>query len=778
MRRTAGWVWCFLMGGLLVVPNSTPAGNPDSLHWSFRPIIRPLVPRVGRAVWVREPIDSFVLQRLRREGVGPSDVAQRETLIRRVTLDLTGMPPDIQEVTTFLQNTRPTAYEELVDRLLASPHYGERWARTWLDVAHYADSDGYLTDQLRPVAWRFRQWVVDALNRDMGFDQFTIEQLAGDLLPDATTDQKIATGFLRQTLSNREGGADVEEFRVNQVKDRVSTLGTVWLGLTVACGECHDHKYDPISQREFFELYAFFNTASEVNIDAPLTGELAPYLRVKPGYDQRRRALVEPQREAIVKLQRRWEQRLLEADVNPGQDYQWDRRWEILGLIWGGGFGEGQLEGQEIVKLAPALRTPTQRARIFEYFLRFGAEIDPSRFGQLGLSGIKSAIDALNAELPGLSRAAVICETPHDRPTFIQNGGLYNDPGDRVEPNTPAVLPALPGNGERNRLALAKWLVARENPLTARVTINRLWQEFFGRGLVVTSGDFGLRGERPSHPGLMDWLAAEFVDREWSVKRIQRQLVCAAVYRQSSRERADLQARDPGNALLARQASLRLTAEAVRDCTLAVSGLLVRRIGGPSVRPPQSTAVVMGGFGNSGWQPADGEDRYRRALYTFIKRSTPFPELVTFDAPNTRESCTRRERSNTPLQALTLLNSPFFQEASQQLALRTLLPDPTGTLPDPTGTLPDPTGSLQQPAVLAQRIDEGFRICTGRFPNSSEKQLLASCYQRLREVVGRAPQTAQQVMPYPVPDVDRLDAAAWAGVCSVMLNLHEFITRN
>ena len=771
MRRMTGrgWPWGMLVGVLLVVPSSARSDTPDHVHWSFRPILRPSVPPVQRDMWGREPIDFFVLRRLQREGLVPSPMARRETLIRRVTLDLTGMPPSNPEITAFLQNTRPTAYEEVVDRLLASPHYGERWARVWLDVAHYADSDGYLTDQLRPVAWRFRQWVVDALNQDMRFDQFTIEQLAGDLLPDATTEQKIATGFLRQTLSNREGGADVEEFRVNQVKDRISTVGTVWLGLTVACSECHDHKYDPISQREFFELYAFFNTASEVNIDAPLAGELEPYLRAKPAYDQQRRALIDPQRTPISRLQRRWEQRLLEADGNPGQDYQWDRNWEILGLIWGGGFGEGQLEGQEIVKLAPALRTPTQRARIFEYFLRFGAETDRAQFEELGLSEIKSAIDALNAELPKLSRAAVMCETPHARTTFIQHGGVYNNPGEPVEPNTPRVLPALPENAERNRLALARWLVTRENPLTARVTINRLWQEFFGRGFVLTSDDFGARGEQPSHPGLMDWLASEFVEREWSVKRLQRQVVCASVYRQSSRERVELQTRDPDNVLLARQASLRLSAEAVRDSALAVSGLLVRRIGGPSVRPPQSAAVVMGGFGDSGWQAADGEDRYRRALYTFIKRSTPFPELVTFDAPNTRESCTRRERSNTPLQALTLLNAPFFQEASQQLAMRTLLRTAGESLALP---------GEPRPAGLSRRIDLGFRICLGRYPNSQEKQLLLACYQRLREVVARTPQTAQQVMPDRLPNVDRRDAAAWVGVCSVLLNLHEFITRN
>ena len=558
--RKAGVV----LGSLLVLgvsawPTMVAAADPvEQQHWSYRPIVRSDVPRTGRDGRARNAIDSFVFRRLEAEGIAPSSMASRETLIRRVTLDLIGLPPTPRQVTEFLNDMRPGAYERVVDRLLASPHYGERWARPWLDVAHYADSDGYLTDQLRPVAWRFRHWVVEALNRDMPFDRFTIEQLAGDLLPGATTQQKIATGFLRQTLSNREGGADVEEFRVMQVKHRVATVGTVWLGSTVGCSACHDHKFDPITQREFYELYAFFNSADEVNIDAPLPGELEPYREKRPEYDRRRRELIDPRSVEIEKLRRRWELRLLEANANPGQDYRWDRRWEILGLIWRQGLGEGQLEGQEIVKLAPARRSRSQREQLFEYFLRFGADIDSKRFSELGLSQIKSGIDTLNRELPRLSRAATVRETQNPRKTFLQNRGVYNDRGPVVEPGTPGFLPPISKPPQRNRLALARWLVSRNNPLTSRVTVNRVWQEFFGRGLVLTSEDFGIQGERPTHPELLDWLAGRFMGQGWSTKWLHRQIVCSAVYRQSSRVRPELRERDPDNRLLARQSSLRL----------------------------------------------------------------------------------------------------------------------------------------------------------------------------------------------------------------------------
>ena len=726
-------------------------------HWSYRAIVRPEVPLADRSEWARNAIDLFVLRRLNREDIVPSVVASRETLVRRVTLDLIGLPPTPEEVTAFVHDPRPGAYERVVDRLMASPHYGERWARPWLDVAHYADSDGYLTDQLRPVAWRFRHWIVEVLNRDMPFDRFTIEQLAGDLLPEATIEQKIATGFLRQTLSNREGGADVEEFRVMQVKDRVATVGTVWLGSTVGCSACHDHKFDPITQREFYGLYAFFNSADEVNIDAPLPGEREPYRQKRPEYDRRRRDLIAPRFVEIDKLQRRWELRLLEANANPGQDYRWDRRWEILGLIWRQGLGEGQLEGQEIVKLAPARRSRWQREQLFEYFLRFGSDIDSKRFGELGLNQIKSGIDALNRELPRLSRAATVRETQNPRTTFFQNRGVYNDRGPVVEPDTPGFLPPIRKPRQRNRLDLARWLVSRENPLTSRVTVNRAWQEFFGRGLVLTSEDFGIQGERPTFPDLLDWLADRFMDQGWSMKWLHRQIVCSAVYRQSSHVRPEIWERDPDNRLLARQSNLRLTAEAIRDSALAASGLLSRSLGGPSVRPPQSASTVMGGFGKSGWKVSEGTDRYRRALYIFIKRATPFPQLAIFDAPNARDSCTHRERSNTPLQALTLLNDPLFFEASQALAQRVL---------------------RKIDGDVHQRMDYVFQICTARLPTVLERRELVASHRQLTAVLRQDPRAVAELVPGEVEGLDPVEMGAWTGVCSVMLNLHEFITRD
>ena len=739
--RTPCAVWLLIHCGQPLLADESNSGQK---HWSFQPIVRPQLPRIKDQGWTKNPIDAFVFRRLSKEGLRPSPQANRTTLMRRVTLDLTGLPPTPNEVAAFLADKSPNSYERLVDRLLASPHYGERWARPWLDVAHYADSDGYLTDQLRPVAWRFRQWVVDALNRDKRFDAFTLEQLAGDLLPKATINQRIATGFLRQTLSNREGGANVEEFRVMQVKDRVQTVATTWLGLTAGCAACHDHKYDPITQREFYQLYAFFDSADEVNVDAPLPGELKPYEASKPKYDRARRKLMAPRAAEIAKLQRRWELRLLEANANPGRDYRWDRHWEILGLIWGGGKGEGQLEGQEIVKLDPSKRTARDQQRIFEYFLRFGSPIDSKRFSELGLSQIKSQIDSLNRSLPKLSRAATMREARNPRKVHLQVDGVYNNLGDPVRAATPAVLPALQKRQGLSRFDFARWLLSSSNPLTTRVTVNRIWQEFFGRGLVRTSDDFGIRGDRPSHPQLLDWLATELVVGNWSVKRLHRTIVTSATYRQSSRETTKLRRLDPDNVLLARQSSLRLPAEAVRDSTLAVSGLLVRRIGGPSVRPPQSASVVMGGFGNSGWKAARGEGRYRRALYTFIKRATPFPQLVTFDAPNARHSCTRRERSNTPLQALTLLNDPLFFGAAEALAKRILR---------------EPNGNLKE------RLNRLFQLCMARQPTARERIALSNSYRELHGILQK--------------DTNKdAELGAWTGVCSVLLNLHEFITRD
>ena len=749
------FLFSWLLWGLWVAPTVAPTMAAEQ-HWSFRPIERPGVPAVTRSDWIKTPIDAFVLGRLESEGIDPSPAASREMLIRRVTLDLIGLPPTPEEVTAFVSDTGDNAYKKVVDRLLASPHYGERWARPWLDLAHYADSDGYLTDQKRRFAWRYRHWLVDALNRDLPFDQFTIYQLAGDLLAEATLDQKIATGFLRQTLSNREGGADLEEYRVLQVKDRASTVGVVWLGLTVGCAQCHDHKIDPITQREFYELYAFFNSADEVNIDAPLPGELEAFRQANAGYLKRRSELITPHAEELAPLQRRWELRMLEAADNPGEHAHWDRQWEILGLIWGQGLGEGQLEGQNIIRLDPASRTASQSDRLLDYFLQWGKSIDPQRLGQPPLNAVSTETTELNTDedRPRLTRASIMAETPHPRPAFMQLGGVFTDRGEAVNPDTPACLPAFSPDVPRNRLSLARWLVAPENPLTSRVAVNRMWQEFFGQGLVRTSGDFGAMGESPSHGELLDWLAVDFRQHGWRIKRMHKQIVMSATYRQSSQMRPELLSLDPQNKLWARQASLRISAEAVRDCTLAVSGLLATKVGGPSVRPPRPPTVLMR---EVKWEASEGDDRYRRGLYTFVRRTNPFPQSETFDAPGGGETCTSRERSNTPLQALMLLNDPVFFEAAGALAARIV---------------------GEQPGTIGERIDHGFRICTARSPEPGERDALVASFHRLHGILRREGTEDAKLAPHEIAGLDAAEAGAWVGVASVMLNLHEFITRD
>jgi len=734
---------------------SKPAATAEkSKHWSFQPARKPPVPPVRDSAWVSNEIDHFILARLEREGIKPSAESDRATLIRRLSLDLVGLPPTPEAVAAFLQDHRPDAYERLVDRLLDSSHYGEKWARHWLDLARYADSDGYETDQLRPHAWRYRHWVIEALNRDMPFDRFTIEQIAGDLLPGATVDQRVATGFHRNTLSNREGGADLEEFRVEQVVDRASTVGTVWLGLTVGCARCHDHKYDPISQREFYQFYALFNSADEINIDAPLPGDMGPYLRARAEYERKRRELLAPLEKELVELQASWEKGLLEAEANPGRDHRWDRAYEVLGLIWGGHQGEGQLEGIRIVKTPLEQRTQSQKDRLLDYFIRRGSIISEERFKALQLKEVGQKLDELEKACPPLPRAPTMEESPIPRATQIHIRGNFRDLGIEVKPGTPAVLPPLPDGSAPPRLRLARWLSSPDNPLTARVTVNRSWQELFGRGLVLTSEDFGKQGSLPTHPELLDWLAAEFMERGWSLKKLHKLMVMSACYRQSSKARPELQTLDPNNTLLARQSRRRLPAELIRDSALAISGLLNPQIGGPSVRPPQPESVSQQGFDNK-WVVSEGSQRYRRGLYIFLQRTSPFAQLVTFDLADPGRSCTRRERSNSPLQALTLLNDEVFFEAAQALAVRIL---------------------LEQPGSAADRIAYGFRLAVAREPDAVEKNRLASYLERQTEVFRQNRAEAEAMMAVHIEGVDPAERAAWVALSSVLLNLDEFIT--
>jgi hypothetical protein len=723
-------------------------------HWAYIPpaesLARSGASQAPMAVKNRHSlIDELIRSRLAKEGIQPSPEADRVTLIRRVTLDLTGLPPSPLEVDAFVNDARGDAFERVVDRLLMSEHFGERWARWWLDLAHYGDSDGYLQDFIRPVAWRYRQWVVDAFNRDMPFDQFTIEQLAGDLLPNATVSQRMGTGFLRNTLSNREGGADLEEYRVNQTIDRTMTLGTTWLALTTGCAQCHDHKFDAISQREYYQLYAFFNNADEVNINAPLPGEREPYEAAKQEHDRKRAELLAPLAKPLAELQADWEKRLLHAEAHPNEDFAWDRTLELLGLQWGQSLGEGQLEGLNIIKTPLAQRTQDQRDRLLDYFLKSMPAALSDKSKELKLSELKSKLDALTKELPPVTRAPGMMTFPTPRQTHVHLRGEFRRKGEEVKAGTPAALPPLKGSADR--LALARWLVSPEHPLTARVVVNRLWQELFGRGIVGTSENFGVRGDRPSHPELLDWMAVEFMKHGWSVKTMLRQIVLSQTYRQSSTARPELVNRDPLNILVARQQRLRLSGEAVRDSALAVSGLLNRTIGGPSVKPPQPASVSKDGYKNA-WEPSTGADRYRRGLYTFIQRTSPFAQFVTFDLPDASRSCTRRERSNTPLQALNLLNDPAFLEAAQGLASRAM---------------------RESRGDDAQRLAHAFALVLSRSPRPEESKRLLAYLDQQRSLFAKDAASARELLQDSPPGSD----ATWIALCSVLLNLDEFINR-
>lgn len=722
-------------------PHEKKSSGKD--HWSFQPIKKPVVPQTRHSDSVRNEIDSFILSRLESEDLSPSPEAEKRTLIRRVTLDLIGLLPDPAEVEEFLKDPDPNAYEKVVNRLLESPHYGEKWARPWLDLCHYGDTDGYLTDALRPVAWRYRDWVVNALNANMPFDQFTIEQLAGDLLPDSTVNQQLATGFLRQALSNREGGADLEEFRVSKVIDRTKMVGTSWLGLTLECCRCHNHKYDPISQKEFYQLYAFFNNDYEINVDAPLSHEKQEYEKNYQIYVEEREKLLAPVKKALEAMQAEWEKQLLHAHKNPEEDRYATRAYEVLGLVWGVKSGEGQNEGEEIIHTDPSLRTTREKNDLTDYFLSRGPLGDHVKYKELGLPDKLNRINELKEKYLGSVRAPAIAKTSHHRQAFVHLRGMHTAPGIPVEPMTPAFLNSYDPSEKPDRLALAEWLVSPENPLTSRVVMNRMWQAFFGKGFVLSSDDFGTQGDKPSHPELLDWLATRYIESGWNTKEMHKLIVMSGTYRQSSIARDDLDQVDPSNRLLARQSPLRLSAESVRDIALNASGLLSPKMGGPSVRPPQPKSVVEEGFGLNTWEVSEGEDKYRRGLYTLILRTSPFAQSVIFDSPNPANICTRRERSNTPLQALNLLNDPVFFEAAQALAKRV---------------------QQEAPENFNKQLEYAFELCFSRMPSPEELKQLTLLYE-------------EELKTSSDQDSKTNKEQAATVVCSVLLNLHEFITR-
>ena len=894
-------------------PQSSEQIATQSDHWAFQTPVRPELPKVSESAWVSNPIDNFVLAELESQGIAPSLEADRDTLIRRLHFDLTGLPPSPDEVDEFVQDSDPNAYMRLVNRLLASPHFGERWGRHWLDLARYADTDGFEKDSMRPWAYRYRDWVIDAFNRDLPYDQFVIQQLAGDLLPKADSDTLLATGFHRNTLTNREGGVDQEEFRVEQVIDRTNTTASVFMGLTMACAQCHSHKYDPLTQREYYGLYAFFNSGLEKDVPAPLPGETEAYKRAKKDYDAKYSTIAaeaSKRKEELLSALPEWEKTLevpagawetlvpvsfasagganferlddnslLLKGVNPATDLYTviaappsqpvkAIRLEALthpdltkngpGRAHNGNFvlaefrvfaapataplerkqvaiasvtADFEQEGLEAALAIDGdpntgwaiyreenmnedrsavfiLSEPVsdERGLVFTFELehRYGREhtigrfrlatttIDPAsitmpenlRTALLTPAGernpeqqnlvlehfasqdtryreIQARLDGLRAGAPQppATLAQAIVENPEPPRTHIHVRGNFLTPGDEVAPHTPAVLPAIEVRGESpDRLDLARWLVSHDHPLTARVQVNRMWTYLFGEGLVSTLDDFGTRGETPTHPELLDWLATEFVNEGWSMKDMIRLIVTSSTYKQASHERPELVDVDPENRLLARQNRFHLEAEVVRDAHLAASGLLNDAIGGSSIRPPLPDGVADLGYANSvKWTTSEGDDKYRRGLYIFFQRTVPYPMLMTFDCPDSNKTVAARNRSNTPLQALNLLNGPVFIECAQELGR------------DVLGQAVDGDDA---------RIRYVFRRCMGRQPSDGEVARLQQFLEEQREAFQQDADEAAKFAGGEQPSsADPAEAAAYTALSRVVMNLDEFITR-
>ncbi len=879
-------------------------------HWSFITPKRPAVPKDANA------IDSFVRARLDREGWKPSPEAAPATLIRRLSLDLTGLPPTPDEVDAFLKDG---SYEKVVDRLLASPRFAERMAIRWLEAARYADTNGYQSDGVRSM-WRWRDWVIDAFHKNMPFDQFTIEQIAGDLLPNPTLSQKIATAFHRNHRTTAEGGIIDEEFRVEYVADRTETTATVWLGLTLGCARCHDHKFDPLLQRDFYSLSAFFNNFAEKGFVYNFGNE-EPYIKA-PTLEQQ--AKLDEYEAKLNAARQRWES--LQSRLAK-QQKQWEKSLGTLGTVWHD--TEGLLvrhtepyDGKQAINLGSDLAKYDHRdaytlsarfnaaspkgciiSRVEDYFegtgwgiylidgkIRFhhifrwtdlGMRIEtkkpvplnewhtvtvtydgsmharnahiyfdgieqelnilfdqalwpinhkvPFRIGagggeeynfkgriedvraynvaftpaQVAAAVIPDSLDKI-AAIPARKRTQaqtdklrfafvgqfmpdefqqakkswlaaraerdkyyasiqtvmVMQESPTPRDTFLLKRGAYDARGEKVPAAVPAFLPALKPDWPANRLGLARWLVSRDNPLTARVAVNRFWQMLFGVGLVKTVEDFGSQGEWPIHPELLDWLAVEFMDSGWDVKHILKTIVMSATYRQSSNVTPELLQRDPENRLLARGSRHRLSAEMIRDQALAVSGLLAGQVGGPSVKPYQPPGLWQELAGGDGYKPDSGDALYRRSLYTYWRRTIQPPSMITFDSP-TRETCVVREnRTNTPLQALNLMNDVAYMEASRKLAERML---------------------VEGGPSARGRITRAFRLALARAPKPKEEEILLGALDKFETKYAKDVKAAEEFLKQGESAVNKTlpvtDLAAYTGVASLILNLDETVTR-
>ena len=943
---------CILVVVLLLSGQSIAADKPDPTkdeakrnHWAFKPPIRPALPEVKNASWVRNPIDRFILAKLEKEGLEPSATADRVTLVRRLSLDLIGLPPTPEEVDAFLKDTSANAYEKVIERLLASPHYGERWGRLWLDAARYADSDGFEKDKMRQVYF-YRDWVINAFNRDLPYDRFIIEQVAGDLLPQATQDQIVATGYLRNSMLNEEGGIDPEQFRMEAMFDRLDAIGKGVLGLTIQCTQCHNHKFDPITQVEYYRMFAFLNNCYEANVavytpleqlkraeifqkikvieddlrhknpdwqkkmrdwEADMTSSEVKWTVVKPTLDssggQKHYVLddgsilaqgyaptkhtteftvkVDSGKIAAVRLELLNDPNLplngpgrsikglfaltefsvlagptdksspkkevnivkATADVNPRDreleaifddrsgkkritgsiQYAIDRKDETA---WSVDIGPGRSNVPREAVFVFDKAVDFSKGAIFTFKLkqnhggwnsddnqnnnlgrfRFAitdnekAEADPlpARVRQLlqipperrtpadqeaifsswrltvpEWKDANDQIERLWEEHPDGSAQLVLRSREMPRQTQVLKRGDFLKPVEPVDPGVPAILHQLPPDSPRDRMAFARWLVDRRSPTTARALVNRVWQAYFGTGIVSTSEDLGTQSEPPSHPELLDWLAVEFMEPNalaeksaaWSMKHLHRLIVMSSTYRQTSKAAPALFARDPDNRLLARGPRFRVEAEAVRDIALTSSGLLNPKIGGRSVFPPLPAFMILPpvSYGPKIWPEDKGPERYRRALYTFRYRSIPYPLLQTFDAPNGDFACVRRPRSNTPLQALMTLNEPIFIECARALAHKTL---------------------KEGGQTEAGRLNYAFRRCVARTPSEPEikelLELLEKQKSHFAEPSAKPWEIAAADPKYPpqLPaSVTPVEAAAWTVVARVLLNLDETITK-
>ena len=699
------------------------SGAEWSGHWSFTPPIRPRLPIVKASDWPLNPIDRFVLARLEQKNLQPNKSAEKRRLIRRVSFDLNGLPPSPSEIDEFLANESADAYRVLVERLMASPRFGERMAWPWLEAARYADSNGFQGDNERSM-WPWRDWAIKAINENMPYDQFTIWQLAGDLLPDATEQQRLATGFCRNHMINGEGGRIPEENRVEYVFDQSETVGTIWMGLTVQCCRCHDHKFDPISQQEYFQLFAFFNqTPVDGSGRDPAT---KPIMRVANRDQKIELDQLQPRiksgRERLAKLEPAIKERCSQTELPEKVRKAIDTKIESRNKDHLNELTNHFKEDADYLAALQALREPLERE------------------------------DQITRTLP---RVMIMEDRPKEkqRKTFILNKGLYNQKRDEVSANTPTILPPLPADN-RDRLALAKWLVDEKHPLTARVTVNRIWQTFFGYGLVKTVDDFGSQGEKPSHPELLDWLAVELVESGWDIKHIVRLIVTSRTYQQSAKAPAEQIKGDPQNRLLRRGPRHRLASWMIRDQALAASGLLVELTSGPPVKTYQPDGVWEDAtFGKKRYSRDKGENLYRRSLYVFWRRI--IGPTIFFDVAKRQTCSVKNFRTNTPLHALATLNDVTYVEAARVLAENILI------------SKEDDAGRI---ALTLKRV-------VGREPTAQEQQLLLARIEKLKQHFGRTPGDANDLLAVGESKrngaLNATEHAAWTSVCLMILNLDE-----